>query len=39
VFDTPSRSRSKAPWDQRLIDTVQAKIEQYPFLRGYSFVS
>jgi hypothetical protein len=39
VFRSPSRSRLKAPWNERLVETVQSKIEQYPFLRGYSFVS
>jgi hypothetical protein len=37
VYKSPSRSRKKAPWTPDLIRSVQSRVEQYPFLRGYTF--
>jgi hypothetical protein len=37
VLPTPRRSRDRFHWPQSLIDSVEARIDQYPHLRGYAF--
>jgi hypothetical protein len=37
VAKSPSKSRLKAPWDDRLKADVQSRLEKFPFLRGYTF--
>ena len=37
VHDSPDRNRQMVLWDPQWIETVEDRIEQYDFLRGYSF--
>lgn len=37
--DTPDQSRSLVEWEQNWIDQVQAKIIQYDFLDGYTYLN
>lgn len=39
VYKTPSITRHKVEWDQRLIQHVSEQIKEYDFLNGYSFDS
>jgi hypothetical protein len=39
LFQSPAASRRKVPWSQEMIQKVQAQIEQYSFLEGYSYES
>ena len=39
VFVSPNKSRHEMSWSSALIDTVQARIDRLPFLRGYSYES
>jgi hypothetical protein len=37
VFKSPHRSRYDVPWNRRLIDNVEEKLERFPFLAGYGY--
>jgi Sulfotransferase family len=37
VFKSPHRSRYDVPWNRRLIDNVQQKLERFPFLADYGY--
>ncbi len=37
VFDSPRKTRSKVEWHKDLIEEVQERLAQYPFLYGYRF--
>jgi hypothetical protein len=37
VFDKPHRSRNRVEWPGELIESVQERIGDYPFLGGYTF--
>jgi hypothetical protein len=37
VYNSPNKSRYSITWTPELIDTVQDKIERYPFLSGYNY--
>lgn len=39
VYKSPHRSRYDTQWDHALIGTVEDKIAEFPFLKGYSFES
>ncbi len=39
VFKSPSKSRFKAHWNDQLISAIQSRIDQQPFLQGYTFES
>ncbi|MGH9154910.1 MAG: sulfotransferase family protein [Acidimicrobiales bacterium] len=37
LFEAPNRTRDSVDWPAPLVDRVDAAIERYPFLRGYSY--
>lgn len=37
LYKAPARSRNKVTWTSELIESVNARIEQFEFLQGYSF--
>lgn len=37
VYRRPHHSRHEVEWSSEMIERVQAKIEEYPFLKGYSY--
>jgi len=37
VFDNPKKSRFNIQWEGKYLDQVQTRIEDFPFLEGYSF--
>jgi hypothetical protein len=37
VFESPSKSRAKAEWNDAVQASIQDNIEKIPFLRGYTF--
>jgi Sulfotransferase family len=37
VYQSPHKSRLKAPWNPALIDAVKQKLNRVPFLKDYSF--
>lgn len=39
VFESPNKSRDKVEWNAALKQQVQAKIDLFPFLEGYTFDS
>lgn len=39
LHKSPDRTREKVTWDDKWIETVEKKIEQYDFLEGYSFAN
>jgi hypothetical protein len=39
LYKSPKKTRQKIQWSGEMIEAVQRKIDQYPFLQGYSFES
>lgn len=37
VFESPSKSRHKVEWDEESVRVVRSRIEEFDFLRGYSY--
>lgn len=37
VYKSPHKSRHRVEWSQELIDIVEKRIEEFPFLSGYSY--
>jgi hypothetical protein len=37
VYQAPHKSRLKSEWKPRLVDLVQAQVDEFSFLQGYSF--
>jgi hypothetical protein len=37
VFTSPHKTRDNVQWNKRLMDMVEERIAQFPFLNGYSF--
>ena len=37
VFKSPSKSRYKVDWDPETIRIVQSRMDEFDFLRGYSY--
>ena len=37
IFKSPSKSRHKVDWDPETIRIVQSRMDEFDFLRGYSY--